>query len=208
MLVSLMLLGPVVLGQAKLAPAKEIFAKMLAAVGKHKNAQGTLTMVANGMPVDFKFRMMYPNYFVLDNQVASFHGTGDNLYFQLNTAKIYSEEKVGSIDPTTELIGLDPLFKSSSARRDQPSGTAVLQMRGTEQVYAIDMVDPQDKSGAEKVFVDAKTFLPAGLEMTSDKGTVEGFIKDLKFDVPMKASDFAYTPPAGYEFVKDDGKSG
>ena len=189
--------------------AASIYKKMLETVGKHSSVQGTGTMKIREQTLPLKFQLMWPDYYIMDTGQVELRSTGSKRYLVAPTMKQYSEEHENYELPTTLLVGFDPILKKQD-KSYKPVGSATITKFNGAKVYSFTLKGPDDEM---TIFVDAKTFLPAGADHVSegdDPGGEVFFVKitytKIDFDAQLKPADFAWSPPADYEKVSEGGR--
>lgn len=187
--------------------AKAVYKKMIAAVGKSRAVEGTARMLVMGRSLDFKFRLLWPACYVMDEPDAKLLGTGDKHYLVMPGRKQYVDEGERYELPTTLLIGLAPLLKEQDDTYS-PTGTAKLTTFQNSKVYAVEMKSKNGPQDGMTIYVDPKTFYPAGAGHVSQGKSMEGRIiyltiiyTKLNFKAKLQPSDFAWSPPADYKNV-------
>ena len=186
---------------------KRIDAKM----GAHTSAKGTLKLKGDKPTdhMDLSFSVMKPNFLTFALDQFEVHATGSDVFVFMPKQNAYGKlppEALQEFSPTTMLIGLGGLFTQANAKPAfEPQGNArsgffrgqkalIVRLKGDQQTGLIDL------------YVNSDSLAP--IAFTSTDGKNSAVYENLTFDAPMKAEDFAWTPPSDAKRLDDPANAG
>jgi thiol-disulfide isomerase/thioredoxin/outer membrane lipoprotein-sorting protein len=180
-------------------------------IAAHTSAKGTLVLKGDksAQQMEFTFSIMKPNFMNLVTSQFEMHGNGTDTVIYEPQQKMFIKltpkiEKQGS--PAALLIGLGGMFASDPAGGTsfQPQGKAKPGFFRGQKAIVVQLGG--GNMGPLMLYINADTLTP--IAFTSPDGKNSGIYKDLAFDAPMKAEDFAWTPPADAKSIEDMAKQG
>lgn len=177
---------------------------MIAAVGKNRAVSGTAAVVLANKSFDLRFRLMWPDLYLMDLSDSQLRGTGFKHYIVMSARKTYVDEGDHYELPTTLLIGLAPLLREQDDSY-KPAGEAKRTTFAKHDAYAFTLRSTVLQGDEMTVYADAKTFYPLGASHVSQGKSMGGapFYIDLvytklDFKTALNANDFKWSPPADY----------
>ena len=171
-------------------------------ISGHTSARGSLELKSKaaaagqqGQTIDISFKVMKPNFISMSLPEFEIHGNGTDLIMYSSQEKVYKKltpDMLKQGGPTSLLIGLDGLFNGQNTPF-QPQGKVKPGFfRGIKATVV--QLAGGGSDGPIWLYVDADSLAP--IAFTSPDGQNTAIYKDLTFDAPMKAEDFAWSPPA------------
>lgn len=178
---------------APLEDATAFMQRVKAKLATNTTVSGTLEVTGKQVE-DIKFKAMRPNFISLVMPEFELHGAGKGLVMYAASPKMYMNV------PATEeghmlsiLVGFEPVMGVDAPFTVSGKAKPTF-FRGTKAVaISVDNTDhPGGKSGV--MYFDAATLQP--IAFGGPDGTTAGLYKDIVLGAPMKAEEFAWTPPA------------
>ncbi len=178
---------------APLEDASAFMQRVKEKLGTSTTVSGTLEVTAGKKVQEIKFKAMRPNLISLVMPEFELHGAGKGLVMYAASAKMYM-----SVPATEEghmlsvlvgfepVMGVDPPFTVSG--KTKPTF-----FRGAKAIAI--SVDSKDQGGQPGLmYFDATTLQP--IAFGGPDGKTAGVYKNVVLGAPMKAEEFAWTPPA------------
>jgi outer membrane lipoprotein-sorting protein len=169
---------------------------------KAKSMKAILEVTMLGRTDSYSLSFLRDNFAKIVSSEAGLYQNGKTFYDYNPLDKEYWTKPApakglpaGSAFSLGGLIGFDELGFSNEPRM-VPTAMAPKTWKGLK-ASAIYLKGRQDPNMRAVLYLDAVSKLPVGWEYRLGEFQSSGRIKNLQLDVPMKASDFNWTPPAG-----------
>ena len=176
----------------------QVIDKMKAAVRAAVPITGTETIATGRGEVNMNFKFMYPNmvYEAMDygtNGTTEIHWSGGPIYSFFGAKGYRADDPPATGKPIhLGLIGFEHGFSDNNLYRN--IGSCREEKFQGKKAYAIEVILAMGKNPGETLHVDAKTFLPLGVDESVGEVKVKVTYSDVKTHVPLKPADFMWVP--------------
>jgi hypothetical protein len=176
-----------------------VLAKMVETLRRHQSVTGVLIWDSGGHQERVEFAFAKPHFYKEVRQHLEFYQSGALRQSYMTDIKQYERtERLGRDGRVRVsaplLLGLEPLLNDGPIPYTAAPEVRMVEFRG-KKAYEITLLMRFETK--KPLIVDAESFLPLGSEDKMGTGSVQDSLiySELKFDVPLKPEDFAWTPP-------------
>lgn len=179
-----------------------VYKKLAAKVRAARSITGTVKTTINGQSFTDQFALMKPGYFKMVGPAAQIYITPATYYFYLPTLKQYS--KTSAMGPQFPIIGFE-MFGTKTSPAWKPGATKKQKFGGRD-CYAMTIKNQVGARVQQMLYVDAKTYLPAGNSMKvlvelpgrpKRTNVSSAVYSNIKLNTKLSPANFVFKPPPG-----------
>ncbi len=196
-----------VFGNPAPSDAQAAWNKLQARMEKATSAAGRIEIRQLGWTETYHFKFLRPNLAKFSSKETVMVQDGRSLFTYFPSDNRYSEASAAKTGLPTGtafnlggLTGLEALaFPNEPTLR--PTQLLERQFEG-KACKALVLTSPENAEAKIVLYLDASNGLPAGWRYAAKGFDALGIFRELRLDVPLKASDFSWSKPAGASRIR------